>query len=49
MANSQQCAHPGCTCVVPANGPYGKYCSEHCKKAKDIVELKCECLHADCR
>jgi hypothetical protein len=43
------CAHPGCECTVPKGGPFGKYCSEHCKEARGITELRCQCQHAECR
>jgi len=44
----QKCAHPGCSCSVPDKGPFGKYCSEHCKDAGDMTELRCGCHHAGC-
>jgi hypothetical protein len=44
----QKCAHPACNCTVEANGPYGKYCSEHCKDAGQITELRCGCRHPGC-
>lgn len=43
------CAHPGCECHVPKGGSFGKYCSEHCKEARGITELRCQCPHDDCR
>lgn len=43
-----KCAHPACTCTVQENGPYGKYCSEHCKDAGQITELRCGCRHPGC-
>jgi hypothetical protein len=46
---SSKCAHPACECRVDNGGPYGKYCSEHCKKAGDIAALSCHCQHAECR
>ncbi len=49
MAQAQACAHPGCSCSVPAHGEFGKYCSEHCKKAAGMTELRCGCHHADCK
>jgi hypothetical protein len=49
MAESITCAHPPCNCVVPAAGPHGKYCSEHCKEADQITELRCGCQHLECR
>ncbi|HEY3884421.1 MAG TPA: hypothetical protein VGL62_04395, partial [Vicinamibacterales bacterium] len=44
-----KCAHPACNCTIQEKGPFGKYCSEHCKKAGNITELRCGCQHADCR
>ena len=38
--DTNKCAHPACNCTVPKNGPFGKYCSEHCKEARDIIELQ---------
>jgi len=49
MAKSQQCAHPGCSCTVEASSEFGKYCSEHCKDAKGMTELRCGCNHPGCR
>jgi hypothetical protein len=34
--------------MVPEKGEFGKYCSEHCKDAKQITELRCGCHHAGC-
>jgi hypothetical protein len=49
MNSPQKCAHPACECVVVAKGPYGKYCSEECKRAGQISELHCNCQHLECR
>lgn len=49
MAQQEPCAHPGCSCSVPPGGEFGKYCSEHCKKAKGMTELRCGCHHPDCK
>jgi hypothetical protein len=49
MADTNKCAHPGCSCTVSKGGEYGKYCSEHCKDMKDKVELRCDCPHVSCR
>ena len=49
MADANKCAHPACECIVEKGGPYGKYCSEHCKEARGITELRCQCQHAECR
>ena len=48
MAEPAKCAHPSCECVVSSR-EFGKYCSEHCKKAGDITELHCNCQHPGCR
>jgi hypothetical protein len=45
---SKKCAHPACKCVIADDGPYGPYCSEHCKEAGDITELRCDCKHRAC-
>ena len=47
--DSEKCAHPACECLVAKGGPYGKYCSEHCKHAAQISELRCYCQHVECR
>ena len=44
-----KCAHPACSCMVTSGGAYGKYCSEHCKEAKNITVLRCDCMHPGCR
>ena len=44
----EKCAHPSCNCMVLDKGPVGKYCSEHCKDAKELTELKCDCKHPAC-
>jgi hypothetical protein len=49
MAEPAPCAHPGCSCTVPSNSQYGKYCSEHCKEARGMTELRCGCNHPGCR
>jgi hypothetical protein len=50
MTESEKCAHPPCVCLVPANGKFGKYCSEHCQEAKDeVIEVTCDCKHPACR
>jgi hypothetical protein len=45
---SAKCAHPVCNCTVPEKSAYGKYCSEHCKDAKQMTALRCECHHPGC-
>jgi len=49
MAGTMKCAHPACNCTIDPKGPFGKYCSEHCKQAGDKTELRCDCQHAPCR
>ena len=36
-------------CRVVKGGPFGKYCSEHCKHAGQLSELRCYCQHPECR
>jgi hypothetical protein len=43
-----KCAHPACSCTVTEKGEFGKYCSEHCKEAGKITELRCQCRHPGC-
>jgi hypothetical protein len=45
---SAKCAHPACNCIVTEKSEFGKYCSEHCKEAGKITELRCGCHHAGC-
>jgi len=45
----EKCAHPACNCMVDKKGPHGKYCSEHCREAGDVIELRCGCNHPECR
>ncbi len=49
MADATKCAHPACNCTVTKGGEFGKYCSEHCKKKADQIELRCDCRHPVCR
>jgi hypothetical protein len=44
-----KCAHPACQCMVDKKGPHGKYCSDHCRKAGDVTELRCGCRHPECQ
>lgn len=46
---TEKCAHPACECLVDKGGKFGKYCSEHCKHAGKITELRCDCQHPGCR
>ena len=48
VMDTNKCAHPACNCTVQKGGPFGKYCSEHCKEARDIIELHCDCKHPGC-
>ena len=49
MANTAKCARPACECVVSDSRPYGQYCSEECREARQITELHCTCPHDSCR
>ena len=49
MADTTKCAHPACNCTVSKDSEYGKYCSEHCKKKGNTIELHCDCMHPECR
>jgi hypothetical protein len=49
MTDPTKCAHPTCKCLVSKDSPHGKYCSEHCKEAADLTELRCDCKHPTCR
>ncbi len=49
MANQtdqERCAHPACNCK---RAPNSKYCSDYCERAGDVIELRCGCLHPECR
>ena len=48
MTKTDKCAHDSCVCLVPENGDFGAYCSAHCRDAKHLSELRCECGHAGC-
>jgi hypothetical protein len=49
MTDPSKCAHPACKCPVPNARPFGDYCSEHCKEAAGMSELRCDCKHPTCR
>jgi hypothetical protein len=49
MAEPKKCAHPACDCTVADGSPYGKYCSDYCKRAGQQTELHCNCHHLGCR
>ena len=46
---AMRCGHASCKCVLSADRPHGNYCSEHCREAADLTELRCGCEHAECR
>jgi hypothetical protein len=48
MKDVQKCAHPACKCLVPSNGPHGKYCSVVCQNASEVADVKCNCGHPGC-
>ena len=47
MADEGKCGHEMCDCSAPEGA---KYCSDHCRDAKDqdIVEIRCDCGHDGC-
>jgi citrate lyase beta subunit len=49
IAEPQKCVHPSCECRVVRDGPHWPHCSEHCKEAADMTELRCDCQHPECR
>ncbi len=48
MTVAEKCPHPACDCVVEKGGRFGKYCSEHCKDAASMSDLRCHCHHPAC-
>jgi len=48
MTTATKCAHPACDCLVTKNGPFGKFCSDHCREAGGISALSCHCHHEGC-
>ena len=46
-AQSNQCAHPACSCPVE---PGQKYCSDACANAGDkgLAATSCSCNHSSC-
>jgi hypothetical protein len=49
MTKSTKCARPACECLVSTPDSVGKYCSERCREAGLITELRCDCPHPECR
>ncbi|HVT46169.1 MAG TPA: hypothetical protein VHD57_00155 [Vicinamibacterales bacterium] len=47
MATETKCAHPACDCLVTKGGPFGRFCSEHCREAGETA-LRCYCHHEGC-
>lgn len=45
MADSNKCAHEGCSCKPMKDS---KYCSTFCEDSSDLTTLKCDCGHAGC-
>lgn len=47
MADDNKCGHQACGCPV---GDDQTYCSDHCETAadQDIIEISCDCGHAEC-
>ena len=48
MAKTTKCAHESCVCMVSEGGQFGAYCGAHCRDAKKLTELRCECGHDGC-
>jgi len=48
MAGTRKCAHEACVCMVQEKSDFGAYCSAHCRDAKNLSQLRCECGHAGC-
>jgi hypothetical protein len=48
MTSAMKCAHPACDCLVTKGGPFGKFCSDHCREAGLITALRCHCHHDGC-
>jgi len=44
-SNPKKCANASCTCLPPEKK---KYCSDHCEKIGNRMEVICLCGHADC-
>jgi len=41
-----KCAHPACGCGTTKDS---NYCSQSCKEAADLTEIKCQCGHSGCK
>ena len=48
MPSGEKCAHAACECIVEKGGRFGRFCSEHCKEAASLTELRCHCHHPEC-
>jgi len=48
MREAAKCAHEACECTVPPHGPFGKYCSDHCREAHGFAAFRCGCHHDEC-
>jgi hypothetical protein len=44
-SNPKKCANLTCTCLAEEKK---KYCSDHCEKIGNRMEVICLCGHADC-
>lgn len=47
--NTDKCSHEACKCSVQPDGPFGKFCSQHCQDTHDVAELECDCGHPGCK
>jgi len=48
MTTPTKCAHPACDCFVDKHGPFGKFCSDHCREAGTFSALSCHSHHEGC-
>ena len=48
MGPAEKCAHVACECLVEKGQRFGKFCSEHCKEAAHLTDLRCHCMHPEC-
>lgn len=45
MDKNRKCKHAACNCMTTD----GKdYCSDHCKDARKVTEIYCQCHHPQC-
>ena len=42
----RKCLHPACKCFLPEGAE--PYCGPYCRDAGRLLELACNCGHAEC-